>query len=125
MALLLQRRDAPTLDDLARGLYKTSVAGFQWRYTGAYETPDRRCPALSDASAVTLPVSISLGQSRAAVRAALGPPTTEYGSVWLYFHSHKESNSRGTLPFTVDNSLTVLFRGDTVEAIEAGRSSTD
>jgi hypothetical protein len=103
-------------------LHQTNVAGFQWRTMPPFSMPDRRCQPLPGNRAVRLPVAVRLGQSRVGVRAALGPPTTDYGSTFLYVHSH--SVRVASTPFTVINTVVIQFRGDKVEAIGVWRSST-
>jgi hypothetical protein len=103
------------------------VSGFQWRTLPAHSVPDARCKSLPRAATVSLPVSIRLGQSRAAIRNVMGSPTTEYAQV-LVFTASQQRKIIGTSSahtFTELETIAISFDNGKVAAIDVYKSTTD
>lgn len=104
-------------------LHDKSVAGFQWREIPADHLPDKRCKALAKGSEIALPLPIHPGDTRAQALALMGIPTTDYGGLLLYVHSHSVTNDNNV--WTTINTVEIQLRGDLVKAIAVWKVTTN
>jgi len=93
-----------------------TVGSFQWRRVRNEAKFDARCGTLSEADKVNLALPLHPGMSRSELFEALGQPTVQNGNTLLYVHEHDEVSKNG--PFTVLNTVSIVFRDDAVWAIE-------
>lgn len=100
-----------------------NVAGFQWRVEPSTLTVDPRCQALPADATVGVPLRVRPGQTRAQVRAHLGPPSFDGGDTWLYLRA-RQIDGHGT-PFAVSNGAVIGFSDDRVDSIDAWKTTTN
>lgn len=101
----------------------TWISGFQWRLLATGERADHRCNLLSSENAISLPLPIRLGLSRAAIRRAVGRPTRARADA-LFFLYEGHGKERGE-SLDVWNSVTVFFHNGAASVIEADKTTTD
>jgi hypothetical protein len=105
-----------------------AVGGFLLMRRSANNRLDNRCKPVDDGS-ISLPISLSLGMSRAQVVAALGPPTSQSGSHLFYYHHRvvKENPKAGGAAEPSDLSNTLFIRLNSkneVDAFQVWRTTT-
>lgn len=103
-----------------------TIGGFRWQYLPRSAPPDSRCTALPASGKVALPAPLMLGQTRSKAISALGMPSESRPNA-LYYRHARTFYPRETpeLPFTTTNIAIVSLRNGVIDAIVAGRSTSD
>lgn len=100
-----------------------TVGSFQWQRLSTRDVLDPRCQAPKGAaSALKLPLSLSLGTEKTKVLKILGAPTSIDADRLIYLHEH-EGTIKGEL-FTASNIVVVHLRNGIVWAIQASKTTS-
>jgi hypothetical protein len=100
-----------------------AIGGFEWRRLAPNELPDHRCPLLRKGDGgIALPLQLHPGMTEVEMRRILGRPTIARGRTLIFFHEHQETIQN--LPYTSENTITIVLRGGLVLAIQVSKTTS-